>query len=384
LFFLPFIAEVLFFPIYLTRLGIIKGEHFKRIVTGIHLSVVLFSCAVLFTPFNQESVSVLESLGKKDVYAMKISRVASKLFFVNFESLNETWDFCECLRPTRNSPNVHKVESLDLTNPRKQFLPVYSGEVLAEDFDINDASGEIYIIDRTKQRLVIMQMSDYQAQKHLDSELFSVDHRDFRLAARRGGLYLAHLEPENIMKIDTVKPGLDIKNSLYSYINALVWSDKYNVLYTADGMAPREDFNYQGFYIYEIDGDSLKIRRTVPIPGGSSDLVLSNDQTRIYCVLPLVSFLRSQVHVYDSEKLVTIDKINVPYGSRTLAIDEKRSIVFVGNALTGLIDAIDLESKRVIATYMAGKYSLREIVLDEDRRAFYVSTQYFGLYKGTY
>lgn len=377
-----FVAEILFLPLFLSRAGLIRNSKVRRVFSLLYWVIVIFGSAVLITPLQSDAFYELPSLGGYEVYALKLSKKSSKLFFYSSgtpEICIDNYDFRHKHAPTSLDD---RIESLNIEKSNSSFQLVYRGDHLSQFLELSDEDEELYFIDRKQRNLVIVNMNNNQVKNTIYSESFG-DGGDSYLVKGEDVLYVMNEEPKYIYKIDTKRAQIIEQKPISSINSNLVFNTKQAMLYSTDIFLTDKDKNkMNSFFLSEIDGKTLKLLRRFPL-AGIGTLALSQDGTKLF-ILVGGSIKNSLIYILDTETLAPLEKIPVFFGTRAIAVDEKRQLLIVGNTLTGLIDVINLESKKVILTYRAGNHSLREIVLDKDRRTFYVSTQYFGLYRGTY
>ena len=76
---------------------------------------------------------------------------------------------------------------------------------------------------------------------------------------------------------------------------------------------------------------------------------------------------------YDADTLDYKGEIDTSFGARTLTIDSKRNLLLVGNFINNHMQVIDLNTRKVAASYYIGPW-IRTIALDEEAGIAYVST----------
>jgi len=374
------IGEVFFTPLYIK---IIKSLNFEKltkrflfIIKNIHFYLLIFILTFLLSPLNGPYIDYAESFGNfhkynQDIYSLEFSENTSTLFY-------DTKD---------------KIFSVYYNTNNSKIVYVGEGTQISEIFAINDLRGEIYILDDYNS-LKIVDIKNYSIKTEISIDKHNLEKRNssfydnMKLVSSKDYLFLIDDGPFLVHKIDLEKRKVIKQREIKTKNSKLIYDKNRNVLYTTEWFKyndenPKDVYGLQ-YFIYEIDGESLEILRKILVPLSSWDIVISNDGKKLFCALPFESFLHSSVYVFDTNSTELIDEIDVPLGTRAIAIDDERQLLLAGSPATGLIELIDLRNKKVIRTYRAGDYSMREIVLDKKRRNFYVSTAYFGMFKGSY
>jgi len=372
------IGEVFFTPLYIK---FIKSLNFRKLAKGasfivknVHFYLLIFIIIFLLSSFESSYINYANPFGNfheycGEAYSLEFSENTSTLFHDNGE----------LIIGTAYNANNSKV--------------IYTGKkrVISEIFAINDLRGEIYILDDYNS-LKIVDINNYSIKseisidKHNLEKMDSIFYDNMRMVSSKDYLFLIDDGPFFVHKIDLEKRKVIKQKRIKTLNGEIIYNKNRNVLYTVEWS---KDHFYEMPYglqhfIYELDGESLEILRKIPVPLSSWDIELSDDGKKLFCALPFESFLHSSVYVFDTNSTEVIDKIDVPLGTRAIALDDERQLLLAGSPATGLIDLIDLKSKKTIKTYKAGDFSMREIVLDKKRRNFYVSTAYFGVFKGSY
>ncbi len=372
------IGEAFFTPLYIK---IIKSLNFRKltkrfsfIIKNIHFYLLIFILTFLLSPLNSPYINYAEPFGNfhkynQDIYSLEFSENTSTLFYDTGE----------------------KIFSVYYNTNNSKIVYVGEGTQISEIFAINDLRGEIYILDDYNS-LKIVDIKNYSTKTEISIDKHNLEKRkspfydNMRMVSSKDYLFLIDDGPFLVHKIDLKKRKVIEQRRIKTLNSEIIYNKNRNVLYTIEWS---KDHFYEipyglQHFIYELDGESLEILRKIPVPLSSWDIVISNDGKRIFCAFPFESFLHSSVYVFNTNSTELIDKIDVPLGTRAIAIDDERQLLLAGSAATGLIELIDLRNKKVVKTYKAGDFSIREIVLDKKRRNFYVSTVYFGVFKGSY
>ncbi|MBN2121085.1 MAG: hypothetical protein JW734_08570 [Candidatus Omnitrophica bacterium] len=378
--FLPGLAEFLFLPLYLALAGWAKNYHKNKLfnfVKYMHFSLICFSVFVIVTPLKAGTVKniITEDITKgTDTYGLKIgddgkrlfvlSKYPSGLVSVNVEDENQI-----------SSERIYPKE------PRNVFL--------AEVFDIGQQREEIYLIDRGRKELIILDFNDYSIKGSIYSGGFN--NGDSRSEYAEGFVYVINDNAYYLYKIDPAASKIALQVPFEKMTIALEYNRVKDVLYTMEWcdneVLEKSASRYKIkplCFLYEIDASSLQIKRQIAVEGGCWEIVASKDGSKLFCALPFAGPFRSYVYVIDADRFEVIDKIKVPLGTRAIALDDERNLLFAGSAATNFIDIIDLNTKKVLKTLRAGPFSLRAIVLDKERRYFYASTRHFGVLRGKY
>lgn len=387
------LAEIFFTPLYIRFLTFLKGKERikpnKLLIRNFHFFSLVFLVILFTTPISREYDKGFIKLTNAETYGLKISPETSKLFFVNISlqqlqllNLDAHKKHFNSVYPTEEkaiSINKKISSSLDVLFEES----IFDEDKISDQVEINKEKGEIYLIDRSNRKLIILNLYNYMEIGSISSEGFDLG-GDSYLLSEGNLLFIANEDPLYIYKIDITIPKIIIQKNINFCTNALAYDKTNNSLYLVNSQSNYPEVRSYEYYLFEIDADTLNIKRMFLLPGESTDLVLTADGKKLFCNIISESLFSSSVYVFDTGSLGIIDKIKVPWGTRSIAIDEQRQILFAGSAATNLIEIIDLKNKRLVGIYRPGRFSLRQIALDEKRRKFYVSTQHFGLFQGEY
>ncbi|MBN2121081.1 MAG: hypothetical protein JW734_08550 [Candidatus Omnitrophica bacterium] len=371
--FLPVVAELLFLPLYLMLVGLVKGGGKNRLFSLIkygHFSFMYFFIFLITMPLKVtglENIVTTHLVENSCSYGLTMDEEYSRLFlFVggsNMISMNLEKNrlFSERVYPL-------KADKRDIS------------EVLA----ISQTRKEIYIIDRGDRDLVIVDFNGYSIKGKVYSEGFS--YGDSRVEYGLGFVYVINDDDFFLYKIDPAVPEIKSQVEFKKMTGVLKQNKIKDVLYTADwhDLDAVKKRVKPSYFIYEIDTSTLGVRRIIEVSSGCWDMAVSEDGKKLFCALPFAGPFRSYVYVIDADSFRVIDKIKVPLGTRAIALDDERGLLFAGSAATNLVEIIDFDTKKVLKTYRAGPFSLRAIAVDKKRRDFYVSTMHFGVLKGEY
>ncbi len=359
-------SEVFFTPFYIRFVNSSSCHKLSRksylIIKNTHFFLILLIIIIFLSPLNSQYINNMDELININSYGIVISEKLSKLFFIESKT---------------------DIRSMPIDVDNISFKLFYS-DFGSDRIEINDFREELYVTSRKDIDLKIIDINNYSIKGSIKSDFFEPN--DFRMESSEDFLFIIDDYFRFVYKIDLHNYKIIKKNRMVGSDNSeIIYNKNKDVLYAGEWRdRPYKGNNSVLYFIYEIDGQTLNLLREIPVPSPTWNMIISKDGNKLYCAFPFESFLHSLVYVFDTKSFDIIDKIDVPLGTRAIALDEERQLLFAGSAATNLIDMIDLKTKKTIKTYKAGDYSLREIVIDKKRRNFYVSTQHFGLFKGTY
>ncbi|MCP4133171.1 MAG: hypothetical protein GY754_19545 [bacterium] len=357
------IGECAWYPLYLKYCNLPRGERtgtgFRLYFKNIYYCIGLASVFILFAPLDTGRYVKMDCLIKGDIYTPKFSQKYSKLFF---------------RKHTRKDGCA--IYSIDWEKTELYYPKKADHSYLSLGIDINENKNELYFIDRNNRALIMMDPTTVTIKKRLYHN--KLNDGDFKIVHTGNSLYLLGENNIEIIKVNRAAFRVEKEKVIsplgYAHTGFVYYPPK-DVLYLSNWYNPA---NPGGYYLWEVDTGTLSVQRRHLFPGPVSGFCLAN--ARLYCAVLNDRYL----YVLDINSFTIVDKIPVPFGTRGVAVDEERQLLFTGSALTNVIVEIDLLTGKQIARFKAGRCSLREIVLDTKRRAIYVSTRTEGLFVGMY
>ncbi len=122
---------------------------------------------------------------------------------------------------------------------------------------------------------------------------------------------------------------------------------------------------------YLLDTKSHEVVNSVETGEFGNRMVLDMSHDELLIATPF----KSKIIRYDPLTLENKGSINGNIGVRSVAIDQKNSLLFAGSIVDNTLRIIDLNTYKVLRTYWVGPW-VRSIVPDSEHRLAYISTRY--------
>ncbi len=371
-----FISELLFLPLFIVYILSLSGKRINntllKIVRAVHLAVFSVIFTVLIANTAQEKdYKLMRKIIPGEKYGLALSQKYSMLFVFDGRDMDKA-----------------EIIAVDLNNNQQQKV-VYRNSSDGKNLDVldiwlkaNDSRDELYIINRTLRRLLIIDLKTYKIKKTIFAEEFGFISAQCNMVYNEKYLFINEELHLSIFKIDLDKQAI-IERKIIKSDSVAPWSAynrSKNLIYIGDLCDLKEP---QNNYLYAIDPGKIAVMKKIKVPGSIYGIAISQDGNKIYCILPFEGLFSSAVYIFNANNYRLEKRIKVPYGSRTIALDERRNILFCGSALSGIITGINLDNNENVKFYKAHN-SLRQISIDPIRKKIYAATQMHGLFETAY
>jgi len=331
---------------------------------------IIFCCIsillIVLTGNNSEKADVIKGCGYYDV---KISYNPKKVFYEQ-----DNGQYTLCGNWPEKKETIEVLESDNFTASKV----LYKGN-LGQYLSIDEDRGNFYFTDRNNKKLVIMDINDYSIKDEVYHPM--IDEGDGFITYDKDHIYLLSEDHLGICKIDV--------NTLEIVKMRIIDHDAEGASFTFDNkdtLYATNLINYNNnlFFIWVINPLTLETVKRVPVDGPIVRMIFLKKKDTLYHTMqkdPLL--ISSYVSVRDANSLKIKDKIIVPFGLRDIAIDEKRGLLFAGNYLTGIVEVIELNNKKIVKLIKTSNRMLRRLALDTTNRYVYITT-WNGIYRYGY
>lgn len=136
--------------------------------------------------------------------------------------------------------------------------------------------------------------------------------------------------------------------------------------------------SFRDTYLVAWDMNSYQVIQQTEISPGTDRLVYNSSTSEIL----IASAQEGAILRYDATTLEFKGKIETSIGDRTLALDQSRNLLLVGNFINNYVQVIDLKTYQPISRFYIGPW-IRTITLDTKNGIAYIST-IKNLFKLTY
>lgn len=357
-----FISEILFLPIFIKFLqslkyGYVKSNRLNNI-RFIHFGFMVFIPTLLFSPINSTKIKPMRLLSAGNYYGIAYSKNEEKLFALNQGKQQlEVFSF--------NGSNKPKIIY-------KFDLPYTDYWQIGHFVNLNDNRKELYLTDREKNELVVLDTRDYSIKNKVKSKLFNFG--DSFLDSANNNVYGVTEDNMCVYNIAIKQNSLNMLSKCFidGEGSTLSANATKKHLYVFNGKTPSHKYS-----LYVINSDNLNIIKKIPVPYAGHIQVSNDGQTLYYNA-------SNEVKILNADTFEVIDRVPLPFTTNYAALDYERQLFFAGNFFTGIISVIDLKSKKTIQYHKCSNFYTRIITLDKKNRRFFVTTHSRGVCSGDY
>ncbi|MFD2967942.1 YncE family protein [Sphingobacterium bambusae] len=131
-----------------------------------------------------------------------------------------------------------------------------------------------------------------------------------------------------------------------------------------------------------ITGNAQTVKKSTKIGDGVYELVFNSKNNAVYVATTRGNAEKPTIFQLDPNSLQVTDSISLESGAFGLGINEKTQTLYGTGTRAGAVIAIDIKSKKTLATITNGQEGghTREVLVDEGRNMIYVSDVKAGIW----
>lgn len=382
-----FILVKLLFFVFIIGIVFLKRKNFKNVNLIIFTLIIVFFITPIFIPkkylaeriWDYQRYCYIKFPVRTDPGFSGWAAVSKKqnkyYFFFNH-------DICVLDLNTKNNIKsiylYKEIKTYNLYKPQ-EWQKEAKKEYLGLNIGLNDDRNELYVYSKTKKQLIIINtLNDKIVTKieipGINGDPIFVPNAEY--------LFFVDNKPSIIAKLNLNTRKILIKD--FPETNTALALDLGRGCIYTNKIKISDGEKQNGYFIYKLSADNLSLIKKINVPQAVYDILISRDNSKMYCLIPMAGVIRSYVFIYDLADNKIMNKIKVPFLARDIAIDYRHDLLFAVTPLGNIIKIIDLNNARTIGYIKAGDYSARFMAIDENNMSLFLSTQCFGLYKYNY